>query len=148
MRRVMASIQAALPDGWSARWQQRERPDHAIDGEVEVTAPGRQTITFAAQAKATYRLPAPRAVGQAGQAGFALGLPPLLVLDYANKAIRTECEAQRVSYADATGWVALNASGPPGLYVKTQGAMRSPVVRDGSINRLDGPGTSRVIRTL
>lgn len=113
-----------------------------------MTAPGGQVLTFAAQAKRTYRLPAPKTVGEALQAGSALGMPPLLLVDYANKAIRTECEAQGVSYADATGWVTLNAAGPPGLYVKTTGAARSPVVRDGSINRLDGPGASKVIRTL
>ncbi len=148
VRRVMPALRAALPDGWSARWRPPENPGGRIDGQVDVTAPGGQALTFAAQAKATYRLPAPKTVGEALQAGSALGMPPLLLIDYANKAIRTECEAQGVSYADSTGWVALNAAGPPGLYVKTQGAPRSPVVRDGSINRLDGPGAGKVIRTL
>lgn len=148
VRRVMPSIRTALPNGWSAHWRPPSNPAGRIDGRVVVTAPGGQSLTFAAQAKRTYRLPAPKTVGEALQVGSALGMPPLLLVDYANKAIRTECEAQGVSYADATGWVTLNAAGPPGLYVKTQGALRSPVVRDGSINRLDGPGASRVIRTL
>lgn len=148
VRRVMPTLRAALPDGWSARWQSPAKLDGRIDGQVDVTAPGGQALTFAAQAKATYRLPALKTVGEALQAGSALGMPPLLLIDYANKAIRTECEAQGVSYADSTGWVALNAAGPPGLYVKTQGAPRSPVVRAESINRLDGPGASKVIRTL
>lgn len=148
VRRVMPTLRAALPSGWSARWQPQEDRDSRIDGRVEMTAPDGQALTFAAEVKATYRAPAPQAVGQALKAGATLGMPPLLLVDYANKALRTKCEARGVSYADSTGWVALNAAGPPGLYVKTQGAPRSPIVREGSINRLDGPGASKVIRTL
>lgn len=72
---AMASMRAALPEGWFARWQQREQPGSAIANEAELTAPDGQAVTFAVPTISVSRLPAPRAASHARQAGLALGLP-------------------------------------------------------------------------
>lgn len=145
---ALAQVQAALPNGWDATWSEDASQDSNLDGRVQLRSPQGQDLVFATEVRSSYRGPASELVRRVQEAALARGLQPLLLIEYANKAVRDASEAQEVSIADTTGWVSLSAAGPPGLYIKAQGADRAPFVRSSTINRLDGPGAGRVIRTL
>lgn len=75
---------------------------------------------------------------------------PMLFVEYATAPLREAAGQLGVSFADTTGWVSIVLAGPTSLLVKSQGAPRPPVSSGGnrSINRLDGPGASGVVRAL
>ena len=86
---------------------------------------------------------------QQGQRVASLsGLPTLLVMPYANPAVRELCEAGGIGYLDTTGWVRL-LSDSPALFITAVGAARDDRRKsEGDITRLNGVGASRLVRAL
>lgn len=149
-RRVSDALQGVrdlLPREWTASWETTQTPD-GPDGLMSFRAPDGQLLSFVMEVKSGYRGPTADLVHQATRWTERTGLPALIVVDYANPALREACAANEISFIDTTGWIAIDGTGPPGLLLRSQGARRSPVVRGTSMNRLDGPGAARVIRAL
>jgi DNA-binding MarR family transcriptional regulator len=144
---AVRELRDLLPRDWAVSWEPSAGSDQP-DGQMLFQAPRGQVLSFATEVKARYRGPATALVHQAASWAEKIGAPALLVVEYANPALRAACEAADVSFVDTTGWVAVDGAGPPGLVIRSQGAQRSPVTRPTSMSRLDGPSAARVVRTL
>lgn len=152
VRRALEQLRRSLPAGWQANWEQEEggAEDDGVNGVVSISSPHTQRVVFAAQVRKGSSGGSARATAQTVKdRASRLQYPAIVLTDFANPALRDACAQLDVSYADATGWVSIHWPGPPGLLVRTSGADRSPWVRGSSnINKLDGPGASKIIRAL
>lgn len=75
-------------------------------------------------------------------------LPPIYISDYIGPKVREALQRERISFADATGWVWVNRTTPL-MCLSNQGAPKAPKYRaQPSISRLNGSASSRVIQAL
>lgn len=149
---VLDQLRGSLPAGWQVRWEPDLLGigDSLVDGLLFISSPQAERVGFVAGVRTGARGGSAQAVVRRIKERAAKQQSPAIVLtDFANPALREACTELEVSYADTTGWVSIQWSGPPGLLVRTPGADRSPWVRtSSSINKLDGPGASKIIRAL
>lgn len=77
-------------------------------------------------------------------------VPLLVVVEYASPALRSQLEAENISYADASGWLYLRDDST-GFFVRATGsatAAQRAVAAGTGVTRLDGVATGRVIEWL
>ncbi|VTU41414.1 hypothetical protein H4P1_00046 (plasmid) [Variovorax sp. PBS-H4] len=153
IRAVLASVRATLV--WcDVEWEPKagESADQGIDGYLSIRVRDRSGATGRAA-----RIPVQVRSSLHGLSSvlelFSLSEKasmPMLFVEYATASLREAADRLGISFADTTGWVSIVLAGPTSLLVKAQGALRPPVSSSGnrSINRLDGPGASGVVRAL
>lgn len=144
---AVRELRDLLPRDWTVSWEPSAGSDQ-LDGQMLFRAPKGQVLSFATEVKARYRGAVTDLVRQVASWSGRIGAPALLVIEYANPALRAACEAADVSFVDTTGWVRIDGAGPPGLVIRSLGAHRSPVTRSPNMSRLDGPGAARVVRAM
>ena len=151
LREAVDRLHALLPPSWTIKLIEQPHGvdrDH-LDGLLELRPPRGDTINFAVELKlSTQRLSTK--VLMSRHLNSPKGLPPLIVIDYANPAMRRAYEEAGMSYLDLTGWIYLRED-DAGLFVRSQGALRAPAAptkRGTAMRRLDGPGASQIVRTL
>lgn len=145
---AMSQLRDLLPDTWSTDLSlDRGTPDWGVDGVLTVRTPTGWSVPFLIEAKLAIRGSAKATITQLST--VARGRPAVIITDFANPALRTGCETAGISYLDATGWAYLRDDNT-GLFVRSQGALRSPTptIKRTAMSRLDGPGASSVVRAL
>jgi hypothetical protein len=148
--RALDSLRRAFPPEWGIDVTEANSPDHrGREDLLFVRAPGGTVAEFVVEVKSMTRGSASSAVRAAEAASLRAQLPAVVLTDFANPALRQACSDRGVGLVDGTGWVMLRNDGEPGLLVNLQGAQRFSANRGSSaIERLDGPGASKVIRAL
>lgn len=153
LRSAVDRLKTALPRTWTLDLDL----DPGRDGTVTAVAPdARLTIRTPSGASATFTIEVKRA--SRGSVRGALerllllsdGQPALVITDFANPALRKQCEELGIGYVDLTGWVFIR-NDSAGIFVRTQGPARQAPLPDGrttATKRLDGPGASKVVRAL
>lgn len=152
IRSVETSLRRELPSLWSA--QVRSEPSAAREAggqpkvSIVITTPGSAEVVFAAEVSTFGRGSAIDAATLGSLLRDVLGMPTVLITDFANPALRAACIRAGIGFADTTGWLRLVSDTPP-LLITSQGAARSePTSRKARTTRLNGPASARVIRRL
>lgn len=152
IRSVETSLRKELPSLWSA--QVRSEPSAASEAggrpkvSIVITTPGSAEVVFAAEVSTFGRGSAIDAANLGSLLRDVLGMPTVLITDFANPALRAACIRAGIGFADTTGWLRLVSDTPP-LLINSQGAARSePTSRQARTTRLNGPASARVIRRL
>lgn len=148
MDRALRGMRDLLPAGWSVDWQAARGGGLGVDGEMVFRAPDGSALTIGTEEERSVRGSAAESVSRVLVRSAQVSMP-----GGDRDGVRQPRTAPRVCGAGGVvrrndRGVSLSAAGPPGLSIHAQGAERSPVLRPSTINRLDGPGASRVIRTL
>ena len=143
---AIASITSLLPNSWEVRIRSdiRARQKDGTELVVEIQSP-EESACFEVFNTASGAASIPNILKEAAS-GEAL--PPIYISDYIGPKLREALQRERISYADATGWVWVNRSTPL-MCLINQGASKAPKSRvQSSIARLNGPASSRLIQTL
>src|SRR5665811_276615 len=128
IRSVETSLRKELPSLWSA--QVRSEPSAAREAggqpkvSIVITTPGSAEVVFAAQVSTFGRGSAIDAANLGSLLRDVLGMPTVLITDFANPALRAACIRAGIGFADTTGWLRLVSDTPP-LLINSQGAARS-----------------------
>jgi hypothetical protein len=148
--RAIDSLRRAFPPEWGIDLTEATSPDRpGREDLLVVRTPAGAVAEFAIEVKSMTRGSASSAARAAEAASLRAHLPAVVFTDFANPALRQACTDRGVGLVDGTGWVILRNDGEPGLLVNLQGAQRFSADRGSSaIERLDGPGASKVIRAL
>lgn len=146
LQRAVSRLREVLPAGWYADLEESSRTSATADGILTIQTPRGPRFAFVIEAK--LRIASTAMVEQA-MARHSEPLPTVLIAEYVTDPARRRCEDAGMSYLDTTGWAYLRDD--HGLLLTRQGAQRPPAdpsVKRNRIERLDGPGASRVIRAL
>ncbi|MFE5704530.1 helix-turn-helix domain-containing protein [Rhodococcus koreensis] len=142
-RRAIATLQAALPHGWSLT-SGKSRSLADAPERLLVGAPGGEVASFSV-------IPA-RGVLAGDAARFADGLSGsdrgFVCARYLSEPVRRQLDARGLSYADATGNTSLSAD-RPAIWVRDRGADADPWRGPGRpAAQLTGDPAARVVRAL
>ena len=152
IRGVETTLREELPPSWSARVVPDPSapgvPGGRLDAAIVITTPAGVVVEFAAEVRTFGRGSAIDAATRGALLRDVVGMPTVLITNFANPALRDACVQTGIGFADATGWLRLVSDSPP-LLIKTQGAAKSTATtRPGSTVRLNGPASARIIRML
>lgn len=150
--RALRELRRTLPETWTVEVLDEAptlgRGQDQLDAVLKVSPPQGASFAFGVDIKAKIASGAKQAVSRAREL-HGRPLPVLMVTEYAAPPLRRACEEAGLSYLDTSGWAYLRDDS--GLLLRSEGAERAPVDparRRNEITRLDGPGSSRVVRTL
>ncbi|NMM35712.1 MAG: hypothetical protein HHJ13_17310 [Phycicoccus sp.] len=152
IRSVETSLRKELPSSWSAQIRSEPSAASELGGRpkvsIVITTPGGAEVVFAAEVSTFGRGSAIDAATRGSLLRDGLGMPTVLITDFANPALRAACSGAGGVFADTTGWLRLVSDTPP-LLITSQGAARSESApRKARTARLNGPASARVIRRL
>ncbi|WP_421742403.1 hypothetical protein [Cellulomonas sp.] len=147
IERVLDRLRLLVPDRWRVAFAPATEPG-SLDGVLSLTPPTGEPTSFAVELKLGYPTSAKAVVQQALMRNRS-GMPAIVATDFASPVLRKTCQNAGMGYVDETGWISL--TNDSGILIRSEGAARAPGSDDPrrvEITRLDGPGASRVIRTL
>lgn len=129
-------LQERLPDGWTVSLTRRA----SADADIRVAAPSGQTGEVEVK---LLRDGTPRSIAALPSADG----PLLVVADWLSERSRQLLRAAGVSFIDATGNAEVQLS-KPGLFIRTNGAIRNPSPAPSKGPNLRGPKAWALLRTL
>jgi hypothetical protein len=158
---VIGIVSRQLPDAWSVTLDPetvarrgknikgRALQSPRADALITISSSGGPARQFLVEVKAP-RTSQAELLRQARRLRGLSRLPLLVVVEYASPALRSQLEAENLSYADAAGWLHLRDDST-GLFVRAAGSSRPALraVAPGTgVTRLDGVATGRVMEWL
>lgn len=146
MEGAVAAITSLLPDPWEVRVRSDISARQADGTEVviEIQSP-EESVCFEVFNTSSGSVSIPSILKETTA---SRPLPPIFISDYIGPKVRQALQRERISYADATGWVWVNRAAPL-ICLTNQGASKAPKSRaQPSIARLNGTASSRLIQTL
>lgn len=147
VRDALRSITLLLPVSWRLESENGSLGlEQRSDAVVSLIGPGGARVTFLAEAKRSGTA-AGLLIASLRERARATDLPLLFVSDYIGPSLRQALTDERISYADATGWVFIT-SDVPLVLLTGEGAEKSPRAGKSTVARLNGVAASRIVRAL